>query len=167
MQLRNLLTIVVLAVGGAAGQTSFTTIETWTDLIRRCGSPGLRACFSLHASCTPNSSVTIDSYTGQDNCDLLAPAVPLFPLPVNNTSPDVTFLVITDTHLLNGYSTSDADHVRNTYNLQSAAHPWLQLVTGGSRIRQQAAGCAAAVVTTGDDTNYGQQTDLGGYRLLV
>ncbi|MGA7235168.1 MAG: metallophosphoesterase, partial [Bryobacteraceae bacterium] len=166
MQLRNLLTILILAAGGAAGQTSFTTIETWTDPVGSCGSPGLRACFSLKASCTPNSSVRIDPYTGQDNCDLSSPSCTAFPLPVNYANPDFTFLVITDTHLLNGYSTSDADHVRNTYNLNllpSLGFNWSQ---AGAGFDNKPLGSPSAVVTTGDDTNYGQQTDLGGYRLL-
>lgn len=166
MQLRKLLTILILAAGGAAGQTSFTTIETWNDLTGACGSPGLRGCISFHATCTPNSSLTIDPYTGQDNCDLPSPACTIFPIPVNNTNPDITFLVITDTHLLNGYSTSDADHVRNTYNLNllpSLGFNWAQ---AGAGFDNKPLGAPAAVVTTGDDTNYGQQTDLGGYRLL-
>lgn len=171
MRLMEVIAVIAVMAGGAAAQngTSFNTAETWDDRFGSCGSPGLRACASLNHSCATvnGNSIRIDPYTAQDNCDLPSPACTAFPSwPVSNTNPDVTFWVITDTHLVNGYSESNSDHVTHTANLNATPSLGFNWSQAGAGFDNKALGYPAVVVTTGDDTNYGQQYDLGGYRIL-
>jgi hypothetical protein len=171
MQFASVLSIAAVLAGSAVAQngTSFNTAETWNDSFGSCGSPGLRACFSTNHSCATvtNNSIRYDSYTAEDNCDLGAPACTAFPIwLVSNTTPDVTFWVITDTHLMNGYGVSNSDHVTHTANLNATPSLGFNWAQAGAGFDNKVLGSPAVIVTTGDDTNYGQQYDLGGYRIL-
>jgi hypothetical protein len=166
-----LLAVATVIAGGAAAQsgTSFNTAETWTDDFGSCGSPGLRACASLKHSCATvaGNSIRIDPYTAQDNCDLQSPACTAIPLwAISPVNPDVSFFVITDTHLVNGYGESNSDHVTHVANLNVTPFLGFNWAQAGAGFDNKALGSPILIVTTGDDTNYGQQYDLGGYRML-
>lgn len=171
MQLLRVLTVAAGMAGFAAAQsgTSFNTVETWTDAFGSCGSPGLRACASLNHSCATASgnSIRIDPNTAQDNCDLPSPSCTALPLwAISNANPDVSFWVITDTHLLHGYKVPNSDHVRHAFNLNLVPGMGFKWSQAGAGFDQTPLGAPTVIVSTGDDTDYGQQVDLGAYRML-
>ena len=171
MQLRNFLLLAVFTAATAVGQSSFSTIENYTDptLGSKCGSPGAAACFT-NLKCAPSNSLQIDSFSGQDLCNLTAPSctpVSQFPVTTANGS-DITFLVITDTHLRNGYSITDAQHLEHTQAINMISNlglNWSQAGAGFDNL-PFAVSQPPSIVTTGDATDYGQEDNLGAFRML-
>src|SRR6185369_9282233 len=90
----------------------FNTIINFNDTLGACGAPGERLCSNLKCSPPPGIALRIDPFTAQSNCDLDGPFCTAFLLP-QTTPLDVTFLIATDLHLLNGWSITNAQHVKH------------------------------------------------------
>jgi cytolysin (calcineurin-like family phosphatase) len=160
--------MAAFATGIAVGQSSFSSIENTSDSFGACGSPGLRLCSNF--SCASSNSLQIDSYSGQDLCNLAAPSCTTsqFTSTTSGNGTDITFLVITDTHLHNGYGMTDADHLHHTQAINMISNlglNWRQAGAGFDNL-PFAVSQPPSVVTTGDSTNYGQEANLGAFRLL-
>ena len=166
--LLGMVAVGLYSAGSLRAQSqTFPTIVEWTNGTLphyTCGAPGESACFTGCAN-SNGISVIIDPYDGAPNCDLPAPTCTFLSIPPPNVH-DFTFLVMTDVHLLNGHGITDLQHSLHAYYMR-------QIGSNGWKWSQSNAGFPDdmiarpwAVVSTGDETNDGQQTSLGAFRLL-
>jgi hypothetical protein len=161
--------LAALSTWSLAGQTqNFPTIVEWTNGSLphySCGAPGEAACFTGCANST-GISLYSDPYTGKVNCDLPPSTctLALGQFPFN--SKDITFLVVTDVHLRNGHGITDLQHSFHTFFMrQMGTNGWKWNVSNAG-FPADKIGFPTAVVSTGDETDDGQQTSLGAFRLL-
>ena len=173
------LWMVALAIGGSvsipAQTLDFQTIVQWTDgtFGNTCGAPGEDSCSQ---GCARSSDIKLysDPFTGYLHCDIPPSACTNAPgtflgLGFGQYVPNpsyIPFLVMTDVHLRGGHGITDQQH---------AFHPRYMNLIGinGWKWNRSNAGFPSdwmekpiAVVSTGDETNDGQQTSLGAFRLL-
>ncbi len=154
----------------------FQTIVQWTNGLSphyTCGAPGEDACFTGCAN-SSNIKVYSDPFTGWLHCDIPPSSCTNLPgiffgKSGGQDAPNpsyIPFLVMTDVHLRNGHGITDEQH---------AFHPRYMNLIGinGWKWNVSNAGFPSdwmekpiAVVSTGDETNDGQQTSLGAFRLL-
>ena len=178
--LASCLWIFAIAMAGSvnlpAQTLDFQTIVQWTNGTLphyTCGAPGEQACFT---GCANSSNISLygDPFTGNVNCDIPPSSCTNGPgnflgigggQYVPNPS-YIPFLVMTDTHLRNGWGITDYQH---------ALHPRYMNLIGINGWKWNVANAGfpsdwmerpLAVVSTGDETNDGQQTSLGAFRLL-
>lgn len=159
-------------LGGLCGMEAqtldFPTIVEWTNGTLphyACGAPGEQACFT---GCANSNGISLrwDSYTGQINCDLPSPVCTMLGGLITPNPHDITFLVMTDVHLRNGWGITDLEHsLHTTFMKKMGTNGWNWNVSNAGFPADPMAR-PLAVVSTGDETNDGQQTSLGAFRLL-
>uniref|UniRef100_Q01QY5 Metallophosphoesterase n=1 Tax=Solibacter usitatus (strain Ellin6076) TaxID=234267 RepID=Q01QY5_SOLUE len=165
------LLLLMAAIGNAQPTQSFGTIMNWTNGTLphyTCGAPGEPSCFTGCAD-APGNQIRIDSFTGQLNCNLPAPTCTLAPgLVFVPNQHDITFLVMTDVHLRNGTSgkITDVQHSLHALNMRQMGHNGWRWTKSNAGFPNDPIAPPVGLVSTGDETNDGQPTALGAFRLL-
>jgi len=160
--------VLYLCAGGPRAAAQYKNI------VESCGAPGHDACSTL-PSCQSPSSLIDDAYTGKILCDVpgsarlgqggpssLPDLLPQYESGM--VTPGDTIFTSTDLHF-GKPSVSDQDHVNHSLMMKQFAKSgtfW----PAGVGFDHEAIHTPAAIVTTGDDTHYGQESELGDFRLL-
>ena len=168
--------LLVLSIGGLPALGQYSSIVEHKSEGNSCGSPGSAGCPVLPTCTAPSgNSLRDDKYTHLIKCDLPGSAewggegsetTPLILQEYNDRQAVPSDTIYTSTDLHFGKPTvSDADHANHT-NLMN------QFATSGTHwprgvgFPDESIHPPAAIVTTGDDTHYGHQDQLGDFRLL-
>src|SRR5271165_3087842 len=154
----------------------YASIVEYSSEGTSCGAPGETACPTLPSCVGPSGNILRDDeFTGFVVCDLSGSAefggdgshtLPqlLYQYQVGDFTPGDTIFTSTDLHF--GKPTvSDLDHARHTRYLNQFAASGTHWPRGVG-FPDEAIHVPAAIVTTGDDTHYGHENELGDYRLL-
>lgn len=156
---------LLFVVTAAPMMAQFNAIVNWSDTFGSCGAPGGRLCSNLKCSPPAANGLRIDPFTAQSNCDLDGPFCTSFLLP--QTSPlDVTFLIATDLHFLNEDGITTAQHIKHVAAMNILPSLGLKWSDAAAGMDPVPIATPKALVTTGDDTHYGHQYQLGAFRLL-
>jgi cytolysin (calcineurin-like family phosphatase) len=171
MRLRNILLLAAITASTAAAQPSWLSIETTKNgLVGSCGAPGEVGCYPNATLCTTGSSNQLDPYTSIPLCEMAAPSCTTsLGIPLNSAGgTDFTFLVITDTHLRNGYGITDDDHLHHAEAINDIPLMNLNWKYAGAGFDDKPLSPTPplSIVSTGDLTDYGQASEEGAFRLL-
>ncbi|HLK61821.1 MAG TPA: metallophosphoesterase [Bryobacteraceae bacterium] len=167
-----LILLLQLAVPGRTQPTNnFGTIMEWTNGLLphyTCGAPGEPSCITGCAD-APGNQIRIDPFTAQANCNLPDPVCTIaFGNALVRNPHDITFLVMTDVHLRNGTSSqiTDVQHALHTLNMRQIGHNGWHWTQSNAGFPDDPIAPPVGLVSTGDETNDGQATSLGAFRLL-